>query len=62
MKESGLTKVKSSLASIVKHVLTFQVLSRAYHFQHHPELYTRLQNLNFLDNTEIRSASLMCEN
>ncbi|KAI7882593.1 ras GEF [Lichtheimia hyalospora FSU 10163] len=51
-----------TMASIVKHVLTFQVLSRAYHFQHHPELYTRLQNLDFLDNSEIRSASLMCEN
>ncbi|KAI9258773.1 ras guanine nucleotide exchange factor domain-containing protein [Phascolomyces articulosus] len=48
-------------ASVIKHVLAFQVLSRTYDFDYYPELFSKLQKLNFLDNTEIRNASLLCE-
>ncbi|KAI9321569.1 ras guanine nucleotide exchange factor domain-containing protein [Dichotomocladium elegans] len=48
-------------ASIVKHVMAFQVLSRAYIFQQHPELYNQLKNLAVLDNAEIYRISLLCE-
>lgn len=48
-------------ASIIKHVLAFQVLSRSYSFPTHPDLLQRLQSLQYLDNAEIRSASQQCE-
>ncbi|KAG2217349.1 hypothetical protein INT45_010281, partial [Circinella minor] len=48
-------------ASVIKHVLAFQVLSRTSEFDFYPELLPRLQKLDFLDNTEIRKASLLCE-
>ncbi|CEP10685.1 hypothetical protein [Parasitella parasitica] len=48
-------------ASVVKHVLSFQVLSRAYSFKIHPTLYTHLRSISSLDNAEIRKASFLCE-
>ncbi|KAI7878579.1 ras GEF [Lichtheimia hyalospora FSU 10163] len=48
-------------ASVVRHVLAFQVLSRAYDFDYHPDIFSKLQQLQFLDNAEIRKASLLCE-
>ncbi|KAI9494208.1 ras guanine nucleotide exchange factor domain-containing protein [Zychaea mexicana] len=48
-------------ASVIKHVLAFQVLSRTYDFGYCSELFARLENLRFLDNAEIRKASLLCE-
>ncbi|KAI8329588.1 ras guanine nucleotide exchange factor domain-containing protein [Blakeslea trispora] len=48
-------------ASVVKHVLSFQVLSRAYQFKIHPELHQHLQSMSLLDNAQIRKASFLCE-
>ncbi|KAI8642467.1 ras guanine nucleotide exchange factor domain-containing protein [Parasitella parasitica] len=48
-------------ASVVKHVLSFQVLSRAYNFKINPMLYTHLRSISSLDNAEIRKASILCE-
>lgn len=45
-----------SSASVVRHVLAFQVLSRAYDFDYHPDVFSKLQQLQFLDNAEIRKA------
>ncbi|KAI8376066.1 ras guanine nucleotide exchange factor domain-containing protein [Radiomyces spectabilis] len=42
-------------------ITAFQVLSRAYNFAIHAELYTRLQKPVILDNIEIRKASFLCE-
>ncbi|KAG0175081.1 Guanine nucleotide exchange factor lte1 [Apophysomyces sp. BC1034] len=49
------------IASVIRHVLAFQVLSRIYTFIIHPELLSALQNMLFLDNAEIRKASFLCE-
>ncbi|CEG66670.1 hypothetical protein RMATCC62417_03209 [Rhizopus microsporus] len=48
-------------ASVIKHVLTFQVLSRAYKFKIHQHLFTQLQTVSILDNSQIREASFLCE-
>ncbi|KAI7862818.1 ras guanine nucleotide exchange factor domain-containing protein [Spinellus fusiger] len=48
-------------ASVVKHVLAFQVLSRAYSHTIHPDVFTELQQIHFLDNADIRKASCECE-
>ncbi|KAL7333285.1 Guanine nucleotide exchange factor lte1, variant 2 [Mucor circinelloides] len=48
-------------ASVVKHVLAFQVLSRAYNFKVQSTLYTHLRSIRSLDNAEIRKASFLCE-
>ncbi|GAN00980.1 low temperature essential 1 protein [Mucor ambiguus] len=48
-------------ASVVKHVLAFQVLSRAYNFKVHPTLHTHLRSIRSLDNADIRKASFLCE-
>ncbi|KAI8145314.1 ras guanine nucleotide exchange factor domain-containing protein [Fennellomyces sp. T-0311] len=48
-------------ASVIKHVLAFQVLSRTHDFDYYPDLFSRLQKLRFLDNGEIRKASILCE-
>ncbi|KAF1797335.1 ras guanine nucleotide exchange factor domain-containing protein [Mucor lusitanicus] len=48
-------------ASVVKHVLAFQVLSRAYSFKVHPTLHTHLRSIRSLDNADIRKASFLCE-
>ncbi|KAL9554204.1 hypothetical protein MBANPS3_002911 [Mucor bainieri] len=48
-------------ASVVKHVLAFQVLSRAYSFKLHPTLHTHLRSIRSLDNADIRKASFLCE-
>ncbi|RCH79880.1 Guanine nucleotide exchange factor lte1, partial [Rhizopus stolonifer] len=39
-------------ASVVKHVLAFQVLSRTYKFKIQHDLYTQLQSLSLLDNAQ----------
>lgn len=50
------------LASVIKHVLAFQLLSRAYDFDDiQPEILAQMQTLRYLDNAEIRRASLLCE-
>ncbi|KAI7899637.1 ras guanine nucleotide exchange factor domain-containing protein [Cokeromyces recurvatus] len=48
-------------ASVIKHVLTFQVLSRAYKFKIQQNIYSQLQSMPLLDNSQLRSASLLCE-
>ncbi|KAI9263603.1 ras guanine nucleotide exchange factor domain-containing protein [Helicostylum pulchrum] len=48
-------------ASVVKHVLAFQVLSRAYKFKTQTALYEQLQSMSLLDNSQIRKASFLCE-
>ncbi|KAF7729160.1 hypothetical protein EC973_004928 [Apophysomyces ossiformis] len=49
------------IASVIRHVLAFQVLSRIYNYVAHQELLSALQNMLFLDNAEIRKASFLCE-
>lgn len=51
----------SLLASVVKHVLAFQMLSRAYKFKTQTVLYEQLQSMSLLDNSQIRKASFLCE-
>ncbi|CAO3630048.1 unnamed protein product [Cunninghamella blakesleeana] len=48
-------------ASIIKHILAFQVLCRTYSFDYHEEVSTHLKNIQLLDNTEIRKQSGLCE-
>ncbi|ORZ05985.1 ras guanine nucleotide exchange factor domain-containing protein [Absidia repens] len=48
-------------ASIIKHILAFQVLSRSYHFLPHEDVILGLQNMRLLDSTEIRTQSGLCE-
>lgn len=52
---------KKTIASVVKHVLAFQVLSRAYDFRLHADIYAQLQSMSLLDNSQIRNLSLLCE-
>lgn len=49
------------LASVVKHVLAFQMLSRAYRFKQQTSLYPQLESMSLLDNAQIRTASFLCE-
>lgn len=49
------------IASVVKHVLAFQMLSRAYRFKQQQGLYAHLESMSLLDNAQIRTASFLCE-
>ncbi|CAO3632709.1 unnamed protein product [Cunninghamella echinulata] len=48
-------------ASIIKHILAFQVLCRTYHFDYHEEIAMNLKKMQLLDNSEIRKQSSLCE-
>jgi hypothetical protein len=57
----NLIEKNKTIASVVKHVLAFQVLSRAYDFRLHADIYAQLQSMSLLDNSQIRNLSLLCE-
>ncbi|KAI8334393.1 ras guanine nucleotide exchange factor domain-containing protein [Chlamydoabsidia padenii] len=48
-------------ASIIKHILAFQVLSRSYQFIPHTQVLYCLDKMKLLDGTEIRKQSGLCE-
>lgn len=51
----------SVIASIIKHILAFQVLSRSYQFDPHAEVLYHLDKMQLLDGTEINKQSDLCE-
>ncbi|KAG2172473.1 hypothetical protein INT44_006646, partial [Umbelopsis vinacea] len=48
-------------ASVVKHVLAFQLLAKCYQFERYDSVYDYLKHMVFMDNNDMREASFQCE-
>ncbi|KAG2211274.1 hypothetical protein INT47_006394, partial [Mucor saturninus] len=53
--------ISSDKPSVVKHVLAFQVLSRAYDFKLQATLNAHLLSMSLLEPSQIRESSFLCE-
>jgi hypothetical protein len=48
-------------ASVVKHVLAFQLLAKCYQFEKYEPVYDYIKHMSYLDNNDIQEASFQCE-